>query len=746
MKNDDNILNRRKFKIALLVVLGLIVAIAINTSILAGVNRRVANDSADVVLNQVVKALTQKEETETLLIAELKEEYMDKAEAVSYILDLNPELENNLADLIQIATLMDIDEIHLFNEKGEIYGGTVPQYYGYSFDSGDQISYFKPMLEDKNLSMCQDLTPNTVEEKTMMYAITWNKAGTKMIQVGIEPVRLREELRQNSIDDMVYSIPVYEGASIIVSNAETGVIYGATDKNLVGEFLHEAVPKLSQQEVKEEDGVVSGHFTSKDRYLTYYKCTNIGYYQATALYSTSANVNNFLVYVVIELVYLIMTAVVFCYMIFKVINANNEKDNQLSILISMADIYFSMHLIDLISNSAEEYRSDEKIKRLTEGKVGADYMLREVMPEMTVPEHAEQVLAFTDLRSLRDRMQGRKIITEDFVGNRYGWYRASFITIEQDENQKPTKVIFATRNIDKDKRKEESLIKKSNTDELTGLLNRRAYEDAISELNEEIKEDNFVYVSIDVNGLKSVNDTLGHVAGDELLSGAAECMKRCMGAYGKVYRIGGDEFVALIFASETALEEIKKDFDEAVMNWSGVRVNQLAVSCGYVTKREAGATSIHEVSVLADQRMYEAKTEYYRKKGIDRRGRKEAHVALCNLYTKILRVNLTKDTYTIINMDEKEALPELPRNLSDWMREFGVSGQVHPDDLTEYLAKTDISYLQQYFKEGNLSLSVFYRRKYGDVYKQAIMELIPTGDYSNLHQTLFLYVKEIEMD
>ena len=59
------------------------------------------------------------------------------------------------------------------------------KYFGYSFDSGEQMAYFKPMLKDKKLTMCQDVTPNTSEAKEMMYAIAWNEAGNKMIQVAL---------------------------------------------------------------------------------------------------------------------------------------------------------------------------------------------------------------------------------------------------------------------------------------------------------------------------------------------------------------------------------------------------------------------------------------------------------------------------------------------------------------------------------------------------------------------------------
>ncbi len=132
---------------------------------------------------------------------------------------------------------MSIDEIHLFTEKGEIYSGTVPIYYGYTFDSGDQMAYFKPMLQDKKLSLCQDVTPNTAENKPMMYAICWNDSGTRMIQVGIEPKRLIEEMQSNAISQVVSNIPAYEGVDIVVADRSTKEILGATDETHIGETL-----------------------------------------------------------------------------------------------------------------------------------------------------------------------------------------------------------------------------------------------------------------------------------------------------------------------------------------------------------------------------------------------------------------------------------------------------------------------------------------------------------------------------
>lgn len=160
---------------------------------------------------------------------------------------------------------------------------------------------------------------------------------------------------------------------------------------------------------------------------------------------------------------------------------------------------------------------------------------------------------------------------------------------------------------------------KSKTDELTGFFNRYAYEADIAKLEEGEIEDEFVYVSIDVNSLKSVNDSLGHNAGDELLVGASECLKAAFGPFGKLYRIGGDEFIALIYANDEQLAKSKNDIEELTKNWKGEQVQNLALSCGYITKKEQPEMTVRQMATLADRKMYEAKSEYYRRNGIERR-------------------------------------------------------------------------------------------------------------------------------
>ncbi len=632
-------------------------AMVVEMLILGFLNKMDANSTSVVLLDQVTSILEENEYTENELVETLKEDYVVRARTVAYILDARPDATGDVQELQKIASLMKIDEIHIFNDEGVIVGGSIPKYYGYSFESGDQMAYFKPMLNDKSLTMCQDVTPNTAEAKNMMYAITWNDAGDSMIQVGIEPVRLLEELRRNEIPEVVSNMPAYEGFNIFVADVQTGEIYGSTDASMVGVTMQDVgIPKtaMTAGTLYDDELVIDG-------FKAYCKFRQIGDYVVSVTYSTRANIWNFTVALVIELIYLSLAAFIIICLFKRIIRANAERDDQLAILTSMSGVYYSMHLIDLGDDTVIEYTADDYVRNVVDGEHGAAYMMHRIMEKSVVDACRESILEFTDLSTVAERMKGKKIISQEFLGKTKGWFRASFIMIEEDEAQRPTKVFYVTRNIDHDKKREQELLFRSNTDQLTGLYNRRAYEDDLAAYDSLVRlaagdggrqahgglsfktravesglfeegvvnldellpgsksMDDLVFVSMDVNGLKTVNDQLGHAAGDELLLGAVECMKKCLGKYGRLYRMGGDEFAAVMFANDRRLEKVRKEFELVMAGWSGKQVKSLSISCGYVAIREDKKLSMHEVAKLADKRMYEAKSEYYRKNGIERR-------------------------------------------------------------------------------------------------------------------------------
>ena len=427
--------------------------------------------------------------------------------------------------------------------------------------------------------------------------------------------------------------------------------------------------------------------------------------------------------------------------------ALDEKNEYYSTLGTLEGIFYSMHVINLLDDTVEEFNSKNEVKEIVNHRDGATEMMVQVMSLTTVDEHRDAALEFTDLTTLSDRMKGKKLISQQFIGKSTGWFLASFIAMETDEMNRPTKVIYTTRIIDDIKKEEERLIKKAQTDELTGLLNRRAYEEDIYEHNDKPEQDEFIYISLDVNGLKVVNDSKGHMAGDELIIGACQCMRRILGPYGRLYRIGGDEFVAILTSNTKNITKLLSDFDKEIAGWTGSLLSSISISYGWINKDEEPGASVRQLGAIAEARMYEAKDAFYKEKGFDRRGQRDAHKALCDLYTKILKINITDDTFEVVNMDITEQTTDkgFADTISGWLSGFGKSGQVHSDDLENYLKKTDLEYLKNYFREGKTSISIFYRRKYAEGFKQVAMDMIPADDYTPDNQTLYLYVKDIDM-
>ncbi|MER2056468.1 MAG: GGDEF domain-containing protein, partial [Clostridia bacterium] len=230
---------KRNLLLILVIAFSVVLLLGIAYVVLTTSAREQAYRTASVLADQIESILKTNKQKEASLVEALKENYIAKAKAVAYIIDKNPEIEASIAEQIRVAKLMAIDEIHIFDETGTIVSGTVPIYYGFSFDSGEQMAFFKPMLENKALSMCQDVTPNTAEGKSMMYAICWNDSGSKMIQIGIEPVRLLEELRTNQISQVIADLPAYEGIDIIVADSVTGEVVGSTTSKNIGRSMKE---------------------------------------------------------------------------------------------------------------------------------------------------------------------------------------------------------------------------------------------------------------------------------------------------------------------------------------------------------------------------------------------------------------------------------------------------------------------------------------------------------------------------
>ena len=129
-------------------------------------------------------------------------------------------------------------------------------------------------------------------------------------------------------------------------------------------------------------------------------------------------------------------------------------------------------------------------------------------------------------------------------------------------------------------------------------------------------------IMCDINGLKQVNDLHGHSAGDELIRGIAQCISEVLTPYGKCYRTGGDEFVAILHGlTADRMPDLCSILVHVVGNLRGERFQHASISYGYVCANEYPEKSVEELIRVADERMYWQKAQYYQASGRDRRRR-----------------------------------------------------------------------------------------------------------------------------
>lgn len=145
-------------------------------------------------------------------------------------------------------------------------------------------------------------------------------------------------------------------------------------------------------------------------------------------------------------------------------------------------------------------------------------------------------------------------------------------------------------------------------DSLTNLLNRQSYYRDIEKYKEEIT----AFISMDMDGLKEINDKQGHMAGDVALKTLADCFWNAAHKNQRVYRIGGDEYVILCLDST---EENVKDLIDCIKK--EVAQTEYSCSIGYAMKTED--STIEMIYKLADSRMYEEKQKFYEKTGKHKR-------------------------------------------------------------------------------------------------------------------------------
>lgn len=153
------------------------------------------------------------------------------------------------------------------------------------------------------------------------------------------------------------------------------------------------------------------------------------------------------------------------------------------------------------------------------------------------------------------KFEYRTLVEEEDGTVHYVWHRAYYKSIAGNSG-KVMRIIGRIKSIDKEKRMQNQLMEKARKDAMTGLLNKQALREEIEEFFAEEPAGTHAFMVIDIDNFKKINDTFGHIFGDNIIKEVANKIMNKFRGMDIIGRVGGDEFVVCM--KYTTLEHAKE--------------------------------------------------------------------------------------------------------------------------------------------------------------------------------------------
>lgn len=623
MQSLKELIQKESKKITLLIIFFLVIIVTFFNCITA---KKEANYTAQTTFYHIEQILNENQKDLNKQKKEYRQTCIDNAQAVAYSLQENPDALYNIDELKKIAQYVEVDEIHIFNKQGVIISGTHPEYYGYSFDSGKQLSFFKPLLSNQNLQLTQKIMENTASHIKMQYSALWSENKEFIVQVGMNHENASKATKKNQLSYLFKLFRVNNEAQYYAINSKNHKIVGTTYHH-IGDVASSI--GLKDTQIKEAK---NGFFTEIDGQLSY---------------CVSKKIKNNYIYCIIPvrvlfkevpknclemIVCLIIISILFRLLIIKyirvyVIDSINQINHQLS-KISKGQLDEEVSINNSLEFQKLSHYINEMKQSLLVNNKKMDYILTQTNQLIGFYEYNQKLNTlylsdgFKEIFSLNSQQctQFKEDINDfiDFL-NKINTHQVEkdiyylpqmkrYIQINDRKDQDITLGVMIDITTSYIKRKKIEI--ERDVDELTQIYNRNGLKIKINKLLEDKNIAQYALIFIDLDDLKQVNDVYGHYCGDLYLKQMTNVLKTISGEKCLVGRLGGDEFIAF-FHHYDSMEKLNNDInqlneirDQIVLLADDHSVN-LAFSYGVCYGTES--TDLQRMIEIADYKMYENK-------------------------------------------------------------------------------------------------------------------------------------------
>lgn len=581
---------------------------------------------------QMIHTLKNNREELDQLNESLDEDYLTRAKAASYVMDRQQEVSIDVEQMQYLADLLNVDELHVIDEKGIIVSASVPEYVGIDMDDHEQTREFLALLdsEEEDPYLIQEERPNAAEGKVMKYVGVARKGQKGIVQVGFKPTRYLDAMSRNTYEYIFSRFPTDTGEELFVLDTADGAVLGHSDG--MDRKFEEECYRLERLLDCKEGTYLTGE-NGKKMYVVSRQYDDIllcaALPQSILLQKLWKNVLVAVFYllfieaaVILLLNYLVkrkiingidhiienLTAITKGNLDTTVAVGGNREFEKLSdgintmvkSIVNLSDRISAIIEISGIPLAAFEYERGINYVFTTSGLSD----LLEIPASKAAELYKNSELFDWYIRKIvKDPIEGE----EDIFKLR----DEKYIRIHMSESAEGYLGIIT--DVTKDVVQKKQMQYENTHDPLTGLYKLGHFKQlAERHLRELPKGKVCAIVMLDLDHFKSINDTFGHDAGDRYLQGFSDVMQSMPKEHILSARRSGDEFCMMIFDCEdpSRIRQYMHLFYETLKQnkvmLSDTQSKAISASAG-VAWTDGPDDSISELLNRADEALYEVK-------------------------------------------------------------------------------------------------------------------------------------------